>query len=80
MSSTNLAQDLALSLFVVISAALLIWVAVRAVRGEDDRNAPSRWDPLGQIKKYPRYSMVILSVLLLAGIVSVVQVLLQILL
>jgi hypothetical protein len=81
IESTNVAQDLLWILLVVLVTAFLIGVAARSIRrkhrGQDLE--PAFWDPLRNIKKHPRYSIGILCLVLLAGLLALVEVLVQLL-
>ncbi|MEU9740204.1 hypothetical protein AB0E12_13560 [Micromonospora chersina] len=79
VKSTNVAQDLVCSLLVVLVTAFLVAVAARSIRQEHRGQDVETgfWDPLGSIKKYPRYSISIMSLVLLGGLLSLVGVLAQ---
>ncbi|MET7966254.1 hypothetical protein [Micromonospora sp. NPDC005305] len=65
----------------VLVTAFLIGVAARPIRrerrGQDSQ--PGLWNPLRNIKKHPRYSIGILSLVLLAGLLALTEALVQLL-
>ncbi|GAB2949873.1 hypothetical protein GCM10027280_43080 [Micromonospora polyrhachis] len=66
-------QSLFLGLFVVVFTVALSLVSINELRRGGGRVESSWLSPLRQLRQYPKYSLTILAVLFIAGVVAVVQ-------
>jgi hypothetical protein len=74
--SSTPAEGLLFGIPTVILAGLLGLVAIselRRIRLGKARKEPAKFSPLRQIRLYPRYSLAILAIVFLGGLLAIIQ-------